>query len=187
MSVMKKFFLDRKSAVLVVIDVQDKLCKAMDSTALDTLIDNISILLETAEALNIPVITTEQYTRGLGETISMLREKLPSPAIEKMSFSCCSEQAFLEKLSSLERPQVIVTGMEAHVCVLQTVLELLDKGFQVHVVNDAVISRKKDNQMAGVAMAAAAGAVISTTEAAMFQLLRVAGTEEFKKLSKLVR
>ena len=187
MSVSEIFFLDRKAAVLVVIDVQEKLCKAMDSTILDTLLDNISLLLETALTLEIPVIATEQYTRGLGETVSVLREKLPDLAIEKMSFSCCGNQAFLEKLSSLGRRQVIITGMEAHVCVLQTVVELLDNGFHVHLVNDAVISRKKDNRKGGVAMAAAAGAVITSTEAAMFQLLRVAGTDEFKKLSKLVR
>jgi nicotinamidase-related amidase len=187
MNVMDKFFLDKKSAVLVVIDVQEKLCRAMDSDVLDNLVGNIAILLETAETLSIPIIATEQYKRGLGETLPVLHEKLPSPALEKMSFSCCGERSFLDRLKNLQRPQVIVTGMETHVCVLQTVLELLDKGYQVHVVNDAVMSRKKENRETGLAMAEAAGAVITSTEAAMFQLLRVAGTEEFKRLSKLVR
>jgi nicotinamidase-related amidase len=184
---MDKFFLDKKSAVLLVIDVQEKLSKAMDATVLDNLVSNVAILLETAATLSIPVIATEQYTRGLGETLPALHEKLPSPALEKMSFSCCGDQPFLDRLKELQRPQVIVTGMETHVCVLQTVLELLGLGYQVHVVNDAVMSRKKENRKIGLAMAEAAGAVITSTEAAMFQLLRVAGTEEFKKLSKLVR
>jgi nicotinamidase-related amidase len=187
MTVMKNFFLDRNAAVLVVIDVQEKLCKAMDSAVLPTLTGNISILLETAETLAIPVLATEQYTRGLGETLPEIRGKLATPAMEKISFSCCGEQTFLDRLSDLQRPQVIITGMETHVCVLQTVLELLDKGYQVHVVNDAVLSRKKGNTKTGLAIAEAAGAVITSTEAAMFQLLRVAGTEEFKRLSKLVR
>jgi nicotinamidase-related amidase len=187
MNVMEKFFLDRNSSVLVVIDVQEKLCKAMDSAILSKLTGNIAILLETAETLTIPVLVTEQYPRGLGETLPELRERLPAPALEKMSFSCCGDQAFLARLTSLQRPQIIITGMETHVCVLQTVLELLGKGYQVHVVGDAVMSRKKENWKTGLATAAAAGAVITSAEAALFQLLRVAGTEEFKRLSKLVR
>jgi nicotinamidase-related amidase len=187
MNIMEKFFLDRNSAALVVIDVQEKLCRAMDSVILSKLTGNIAILLETAEALTIPVLVTEQYTRGLGETVPELRQMLPVPATEKMSFSCCGDQAFLDRLTGLQRQQVIITGMETHVCVLQTVLELLDKGYHVHIVSDAVMSRKKENWKMGLATAAAAGAVITSTETALFQLLRVAGTDEFKKLSKLVR
>ena len=187
MNVMEKFFLDRNSAVLVVIDVQEKLCKAMESSILSKLTGNIAILMETAETLAIPMLATEQYTRGLGETVPELKERLPAPALEKMSFSCCGDLTFLDSLADLQRPQVIITGMETHVCVLQTVLELLDKGYIVHIVRDAVMSRKKNNWKSGLAMAAEAGAVITSTETALFQMLRVAGTEEFKRLSKLVR
>ena len=182
-----KFFLDRDQAVLVVIDVQEKLCRAMDEEVLGRLTANVGILQEAARELGIPQVATEQYVKGLGETLCVLKEKLSSPALEKMTFSCCGEQPFPEKLRELGKKQVIVTGMETHVCVLQTVIELLDAGYTVHLVRDAVMSRKKENWQVGIEAAAAAGAVITSTEAALFQLLRVAGTEEFKKLSKLVR
>jgi nicotinamidase-related amidase len=186
-AVKEKFFLDRNDAVLVVVDVQDKLCRAMDEEVLERLVKNTGILMEAAKELGLPVVATEQYVKGLGETLPPLKERLCSPAIEKMSFSCCGEEPFPDKIRSLGRRQVIVTGMETHVCVLQTVLELLDAGYHVHLVCDAVMSRKKDNWQVGVNASAAAGAVITSTEAALFQLLRVAGTEEFKRLSKLVR
>lgn len=187
MGVKDKFFLDRNNAVLVVIDVQEKLCRAMDEKVLEKLAGNIGVLQETARELEIPVVVTEQYVKGLGETLPAIREKLTEPAMEKMTFSCCGDNAFLDKLKRLNRRQVIITGMETHVCVLQTVLELLDAGYAVHLVRDAVMSRRKDNWFVGLETAAAAGAVLTSTEAAMFQLLRVAGTDEFKKLSKLVR
>lgn len=187
MGILNKFLLDRKSAVLVVIDVQEKLCKAMDEQVLEQLCKNINILQETAATLGIPQIATEQYVKGLGETLPQLKEKLPEPAIEKLTFSCCGEQPFPEKLRQLGKTQVIVVGMETHVCVLQTVLQLLEAGYHVHLVSDAVMSRKHENWLVGIEIAAAAGAVVTSTEAALFQLLRVAGSEEFKKLSKLVR
>jgi nicotinamidase-related amidase len=186
-AVKEKFFLDRDNAVLVVVDVQDKLCRAMDEEVLDRLVKNTGILMEAARELGVPVVATEQYVKGLGETVPQLKERLCSPAIEKMTFSCCGEVPFPDKIRATGRRQVIVTGMETHVCVLQTVLELLDAGYHVHLVSDAVMSRKRENWQVGLNASAAAGAVITSTEAALFQLLRVAGTEEFKKLSKLVR
>jgi isochorismate hydrolase len=187
MNILEKFSLDRNSAVLLVIDVQEKLCNAMDQEVLRQLTGNVSILLETAKELNFPVLATEQYPRGLGETLPEIRQKLPVSATEKMSFSCCGDASFMSRLKELRRKQVIITGMEAHVCVLQTVLDLLSRDYNVHVVSDAVMSRKKKNWKLGLNMAASAGAVVTCTEAAMFQLLKVAGTEEFKTLSKLVR
>lgn len=187
MEIVDKFFLDREQAVLVVIDIQDKLCKAMDEKVLEKLTKNTGILLEAAETLDIPVVATEQYVKGLGETLPPIREKLLCTPFEKMSFSCCGEENFTKRVTELSRRQVIVVGMETHVCVLQTVLELLDAGYYVHVVNDAVMSRRKENWQTGLVTASSAGAVITSTEAALFQLLRTAGTEEFKKLSKLVR
>jgi nicotinamidase-related amidase len=186
-AVRDKFFLDRNNAVLVIIDVQEKLCRAMDELILEKLTRNISILQEAARDLGIPVVVTEQYVKGIGETIPRLKDVVTEPTIEKMTFSCCGEAPFPERLKNLGRRQVIVTGMEAHVCVLQTVIDLLDEGYKVHLVKDAVMSRKKENWRVGVEMAAAAGAVITSTEAALFQLLRVAGTDEFRRLSKLVK
>ena len=169
------------------IDVQEKLCRAMDENELEKLTRNITILQESARELGLPMVATEQYVKGLGETLCVLKEKLTEPAVEKMAFSCCGETRFQERLRSLGRKQVIVTGMEAHVCVLQTVIELVDRGYHVHLVKDAIMSRKKDNWQVGIEAAVAAGAVITSTEAAMFQLLRLAGSDEFKRLSKLVR
>jgi nicotinamidase-related amidase len=187
MGIKDKFFLDAGNSVLVVIDVQEKLCKAMDEKVLKHLVANTGILMDAAEELKIPVIVTEQYVKGLGETLHELKKRSVSPAFEKMTFSCCGDTAFVEKIRSLGKKQVIVVGMECHVCVLQTVIELLDAGFTVHLVRDAVMSRRKDNWLVGLEAARDAGAVITSTEAALFQLLKVAGTEEFKKLSKLVR
>jgi len=187
MGIKDTYFLDRNKAVLVVIDVQEKLCRAMDPDVLTTLTANATILLEAAKELGLPVIATEQYVKGLGETLDVLKSLLPAPALEKMSFSSCGDVNFVDALKTTGRTQVIITGMEAHVCVLQTVLELLDAGFTIHVVRDAVMSRHKKNWKTGLNVMGAAGAVITSTEAALFQLLKVAGTEEFKKLSKLVR
>ncbi len=187
MGIKDTFFLDRNKAVLVVIDIQEKLCRAMDPEFLGALTANTAILLESARELGLPVIATEQYVRGLGETLEVLKSQLPDAALEKMTFSCCGDLKFVEALKATGRTQVIITGMESHVCVLQTVLELLDAGFVVHVVRDAVMSRHEKNWITGLDVMGAAGAVITSTEAVLFQLLKVAGTEEFKKLSKLVR
>ena len=187
MGIKDTYLLDRNKALLVIIDVQEKLCRAMDQDVLTTLAANTTILLEAAKELGMPIIATEQYVKGLGETLDVLKSQLPAAALEKMSFSCCGDPNFVNELKATGRTQVIITGMETHVCVLQTVLELLDAGFTIHVVKDAVMSRHKRNWKTGLNVMSAAGAVITSTEAALFQLLKVAGTEEFKKLSKLVR
>ena len=188
MSIKEKFFLDRDKAVLVIIDVQEKLCVAMDETVLQKLVKNIGILLESAIELNIPVLVTEQYVKGLGTTVAELKEKAAlAPCFEKMAFSCCGSQEFVAALKATGRSQVIITGMESHVCVLQTVIELREAGLNVHIVRDAVMSRTKQNWETAVQAMTLAGAIPTSTESTLFQLLKVAGTDEFKKLSKLVR
>ena len=188
MSVKDRFFLDRAKAVLVVIDVQEKLCVAMDETVLRQLTKHIGILLETAQELSVPVLVTEQYVKGLGPTLAVLKEKAgDAPCYEKMAFSCCGSAEFVDKLKATGRTQVIITGMETHVCVLQTVIELRDAGFEVHLVKDAVMSRSKRNWQTAIEAMTLTGAVPTCTESVLFQLLKVAGTDEFKKLSKLVR
>ena len=188
MSIKEKFFLERDKAILVVIDVQEKLCLAMDEKVLAKLVKNTGILLDTAAELNVPVLITEQYVKGLGATLPELKEKGAAAACyEKMSFSSCGSAEFIEKLKSTGRKQVIIAGMETHVCVLQTVIELREAGFDVHLVKDAVMSRDKRNWQTAIEAMTLTGAVPTCTEAVMFQLLKVAGTEEFKKLSKLVR
>lgn len=188
MSVQNKFMLESAKAVLVVIDVQEKLCAAMDQNVLQQLTRNTGILLEAANELAIPVVFTEQYVKGLGPTLSELKSRAPAaPCHEKMTFSCCGNDAFVDQLEQSGRTQVIITGMETHVCVLQTVIELLAEGFNVHVVKDAVMSRSADNKQTAMEAMVLAGAVPTCTEAAVFQLLKIAGTESFKKLSKLVK
>jgi nicotinamidase-related amidase len=188
MSVKNKFMLEPAKAVLVVIDVQERLCAAMDANVLAQLTKNAGILLESANELAVPVIFTEQYVKGLGQTLAVLKERLPSASChEKMTFSCCGNDAFFTQLKRSGRKQIIITGMETHVCVLQTVIDLLDAGFEVHVVKDAVMSRSGDNRQTAMETMVLAGAVPTCTEAVVFQLLKIAGTESFKKLSKLVK
>lgn len=188
MSIKDSFFLERDKAVLVVIDVQEKLCVAMDDKVLKKLVKNIGILLDSAVELDIPVLVTEQYVRGLGGTLPELKGKAASaPCYEKMAFSCCGSTEFVAALKATGRTQVIITGMETHVCVLQTVIELREAGFGVHTVKDAVMSRSKQNWQTAIQAMTLAGAIPTCTESVLFQLLKVAGTDEFKKLSKLVR
>jgi isochorismate hydrolase len=187
MTSLKKFFLDCESALLLVVDIQEKLCKAMDPEILSEKTGNVAILLEAAEDLGFPVLASEQYPSGLGRTLPVLKNRIATPPLEKMSFSCCGDAALMEKIGSYGRDTIVITGMEAHVCVLQTVLELLDRGYSVHVVSDAVISRKKKNWRIGLELAGSAGAVITSTETVLFQLLKTAGNPTFKRLSKLVR
>jgi nicotinamidase-related amidase len=187
MELLERYFLNPEQAVLVVIDVQERLCAAMDEKVLARLSGNIGVLQETARELALPVLATEQYVKGLGPTLPAIAERLTTPASEKMTFSCCGDQLFVDRLRELGRKQVIVTGMETHVCVLQTVIQLLGEGYAVHLVRDAVMSRRKENWQMALEYARQAGAVITSTEAAMFQLLRQAGTDSFRTLSKLVR
>ena len=188
MSIKEKFFLERDKALLVVIDVQEKLSAAMDEKVLRKLNKNMGVLLEVANELGLPVIVTEQYVKGLGGTLPELREKCGNALFfEKMAFSCCGSDDFARSVRESGRRQVIITGMETHVCVLQTVIDLVDAGYDVHIVRDAVMSRDKRNWETALSAMAAAGAVTTCTESVLFQLLKVAGTDEFKKLSKLVR
>ena len=188
MSIRNKFMLESARAALLVIDVQEKLCAAMDQDALRLLTKNAGILLESANELSVPVMFTEQYVKGLGPTLPELRGRAPAaPCHEKLTFSCCGNDAFVGQLKESGRTQVIVSGMETHVCVLQTVIDLLGEGFDVHVVKDAVLSRSSGNRQTAIEAMVLAGAVPTCTEAVVFQLLKIAGTESFRKLSKLVK
>jgi nicotinamidase-related amidase len=182
------FFLDAADSVLVVIDVQERLCKAMDQQVLASLTASTGVLLESAAELHVPVLVTEQYVKGLGETLPELQQKMAGvPRLEKMTFSCCGCSEFVEQIRATGRRQIVITGMETHVCVLQTALELLDAGYIVHLVQDAVMSRSGQNRQAALGIMQQAGAVITCTESVLFQWLKQAGTDSFRKLSKLVK
>lgn len=182
-----RFILERDKAVLVVVDVQERLAPAMDEKVYKRILRGITTLVQGGKELQLPMVTTEQYPRGLGHTVSELADACSTGVVEKVTFGCCGEPDFLQRLKEIGRPQVLVTGMEAHVCVYQTVLGLLAAGYHVHLVRDAICSRNKIDFLAGVENARAAGAVITTVETALFQLLGTAATPEFKAVSALVK
>lgn len=153
----------------------------------DQVIANIRRLIEVARLLQVPILVTEQYPRGLGPTVPELRDLLAEATIlEKLTFSCCGIESFLRELQRLQAQKLLVVGMETHVCVLQTVLDCLAAGYPVHVPNDAVCSRFTNDWRTGLARLAAAGTVVTTTETALFELLERAGTDEFRAARKWI-
>lgn len=174
--------------VLVIVDVQERLFAAMDPQRRGDVLGNVTILAAAARRLAVPVLLTEQYPKGLGRTVPELRAVLPGVApIEKTSFSCCGAPGFTEQLRRLDPDRVILAGMESHVCVLLTALGLLEAGLHVSVVADAVCSRRATNLELGIAQARQAGALITSTETVVFQLLGSADHEAFREISKLLR
>ncbi len=186
-AIKEKFWLQIDQVALVVVDVQEKLVPAMNSRVSSELVDHVELLLEGFEALNLPVIATEQYSKGLGHTIAKLTAATRQSCIEKTSFSCCGEPNFMSALEKTGAKQILLIGMEAHVCVLQTLLELLDRGYVVHLVKDAICSRFKTDFETAVATATVAGAVITTTETALFQLVGGAKHPGFRTVSHLAK
>ncbi len=182
-----KFKLDAENAVLVVIDIQERLVPAMPQDVYLRLRDSVGMLISGAGLLGVPVVTTEQYPQGIGHTVPELAEACKGTVVEKVSFGCCGEPNFMAALKETGRTQVIITGMEAHVCVYQTVLGLLEEGYHVHLVRDAICSRNKVNFLSGVANASQAGAVVTTVETALFQMLQKSTHEQFRAISKLIK
>ena len=177
--------LHRDSAALLIIDVQERLVKAMNNRA--SVESAIGTLQQGMEILDIPTLITEQYPRGLGHTVTCIREQNTTACVvEKTTFSCCGEQSFWPELTSMGRKQIIVTGIETHVCVLQTVLDLINAGYQVHLPISATCSRADANRDNAIRRMEKAGAIITNVESVLFELLRAAGSAEFKAISKLV-
>jgi nicotinamidase-related amidase len=179
--------LDRTKAVVLVVDVQSRLAPAMPPETLARVIKYGRALVGAAKELGLPVLATEQYPKGLGETVPELREVLPEPPLVKMHFSCGADPGFAAALEKTGRRQVILCGMEAHVCVFQTVRDLVGMGYEVHVCSDAVSSRFEIHRQSGLELCRQAGAVLTNAETAIFDLLHVSGTAEFKKVSALVK
>jgi nicotinamidase-related amidase len=178
--------LEQDETALVIIDVQGKLAEIMHER--EKLFANLHRLVKGAQFLEIPILLTEQYPKGLGETAPELKSLMPDLApITKMTFSCCGEEAFTTALETINREQILICGIEAHVCVYQTVIDLLDEDYDVHVVADAVSSRTAENRTLGLERMKDEGATLTGTEMALFELLRVAGTPVFKEISKLVK
>lgn len=173
-------------AMLLVIDVQGKLAEL--AWRAETIQKNIRILVEGMKVLDIPVVATEQYPKGLGPTIPSIADILgDAPVIEKDTFSCCGDFAFEKHMLEIHKTDVIVCGIETHVCVYQTTRDLLALGYNVHLVTDAVSSRTEENWRLGVDVCTALGAKKTGTEMLLFELLQRSGTEQFKAISKLVK
>lgn len=173
---------------LVVVDVQERLFAAMDAECRDEVVRSIKILVTAARRLGLPVLVTEQYPQGLGRTLPELTAILgDAHSFEKTAFSCCGAPGFVDRLRATGAEHVVLAGLEAHVCVLLTALELLEQGFRVSVVADAVCSRRPENRELGLAQARQAGAVVTATETVVFQLLGRADSEDFRELAKLLR
>jgi nicotinamidase-related amidase len=172
---------------LVIVDMQEKLASAMPADALKNVTKNCGILAQAAALLNVPIVLTEQYPQGLGATLPEIKQHLQGVrAIAKTAFSAYGEPKFNQQLQR-ENSHIIVAGMESHICVLQTALDLIQAGKTVFVVEDAILSRTPANKANALARLQQAGAVITNTESVLFEWLGNANHEAFKALSKLIR
>jgi nicotinamidase-related amidase len=181
---------DKNQSNLLIIDIQEKLVSAMPADVVQQVIRNTKILIETAKALAIPLLLTEQYPQGLGVTVPELKAHLPAqapPLFDKTCFSGCGVQGVQPFIENPNRQHFIITGMESHVCVLQTALELRALGREVFVVADAVCSRRKLNYRTALARLQQAGVIVTNTESIFFEWMRDANHPQFKTLSKLIR
>jgi nicotinamidase-related amidase len=184
---MKRYskLLDRNKSALLIIDVQERILGVMYNK--DFFLENIIKLIKGIKVLNIPIFLTEQYPKGLGETISEIKSELENSAIQKMSFSCFGAESLFQELINKNITQVILCGIESHVCVQQTALDLIENGFQVNLAADAVTSRKISDYQIAIERMRSSGVEITSTESILFELLNVCGTEEFKSVSKIVK
>lgn len=178
-------FSPERSALLI-IDVQTKLAERMDRK--DEFLANIRVLIQAAQALKIPVLWTEQVPAKLGPTVPALRQMFKKVMpIAKTAFSCCGEKAFLERLTQLKRSQMILAGIETHVCVYQTAFDLRKAGYEIQVVADAVASRTAQNKKIGLERMLAFGTAVTSTEMVVFELLKTAAHPQFKKIARLIK
>lgn len=176
----------KEQTALVVIDIQERLIGAM--TESDFLVTQSGRLIDGAKALGLPILYTEQIPEKLGPTVPAIAERLSAEAaISKHTFGCCGAPAFREAIEALGRKQLLVCGIETHVCVYQTVMELLDAGYEVHLAADAVSSRTGRNRDLAIERMRDEGAVISSVEMALFELQRVAEGDAFKQLLGIVK
>jgi nicotinamidase-related amidase len=183
--------LSRSRAALLVVDIQDRLMPAMPADAAAEVIHNTGILIQAAVRLGVPIVVSQQYPRGLGATIQPVEDALAAATavhrFDKLEFSAAAAPAFAALAPGLGRDQWIVCGMETHVCVYQTARDLVTRGWATHVCADAVCSRTARNRELGLGLMARAGAILTSTEACVFDLLGRAGSDEFRALSKVIK
>ena len=170
----------------LIIDIQEKLFPHIHEN--NRLLENTQKLVAGLKILNIPIKITEQYKRGLGDTLPEISTHLQGCTFfEKKAFSCCDDEAIMENLNASSRQTVILTGIEAHICVMQTAIDLLAKGFRPVIVEDCVASRKPDDKRISINRMLHAGITVTSYESLLFELCRYSGTEEFKAISKIVK
>ena len=178
--------LSRTDAVLIIIDIQGNLAQAMYDK--ENLFANNIKLIQGFKAFNLPIIFTEQIPQKLGLTIPLISKELSDIVpIAKETFSCWDDRNFQEQLERLDRRHVVLTGIECHVCVYQTALDLMCNGYTVHLVTDAVSSRTRENRKVGIDAIRSAGAYLTSTEMVLFELLRTAADPMFKDIFKIVK
>ncbi len=178
--------IDRDNAIGIIIDIQEKLLPHMFEK--DEVIHNTNILINGLKQLDIPIMVTEQYRKGLGETVDKIAKQIEEfPHYEKISFSCCDDPKFTEHLELSTKRSVIIAGIESHVCVLQTAIDLKHRGFHPYVVANCISSRSPVDKEIALIRMQQEGIFLVTYESVLFELARKAGTDEFKAISKLVK
>ncbi len=181
-----EFIAGCKDSLLLIIDFQVGMLKVINTW--EKVAGRVNQLIQTSNILGIPILLTEQYKKGLGETHPEILQKIRSPVVcQKEHFSACMERDFLSAIHSFGRNKIIVAGMETHVCVLQTCLDLIKAGFQIHLVADAVASREIENRDIAIDLLRQAGALVSSTEIVIFQWAYRANTENFRKILPVVK
>lgn len=178
--------ISRDNTAFVAIDFQEKLMPAMSGTEL---LEELAVrLVKGMSVLNIPTVVTQQYTKGLGATVPSIAEALGTFShIEKNTFSCMANEDFVSRIKELGKENIVVCGIEAHICVQQTVLELMDAGYNVYLVVDCISSRSEEDKLWSITRMGEAGAVITTYEAVLYELLRDSKAEGFKEISAIVK
>jgi nicotinamidase-related amidase len=172
--------------MLILVDVQGNLAQSMNNK--EELFKNLENLVSGVLVLGIPIIWTEQNPQRLGPTIPEIAKLMAHiMPVSKMSFSCCGNERFLEALKTTNRKQVLLAGIEAHICIYQTAVDLLALGYEVHIIADGVSSRTPENKMIALGNMKDAGARLTTTEMLLFSLLKTAEAPQFKEIVKLVR
>ncbi|WP_020589716.1 hydrolase [Desulfobacter curvatus] len=178
--------LEIENVVLLLVDIQGKLAHLMDRKEL--LFKNVQRLIKGVRTLDIPVLWVEQNPQGLGPTIPEIAAMLSDiQPISKMSFSSCRNDRFLKTLNDLDRKQVLISGIEAHICVYQTAVDLVDMGYEVQAVVDAVSSRSIENKEIGLQKMRDSGVSLTSVETALFELLKVAEGERFREIIRIVK
>ena len=178
--------INRENSAGLVIDIQGKLFPHMDQN--EALLKKCTTLIEGLKVLEVPLVITEQYPKGLGATVDDIAALVDEdPLVEKITFSCCDEPAVLQTVPIQNRKTIIICGIEAHVCVMQTVVDFLASGYTAVVVEDCISSRNPEDKRVAIERMRSEGAVITTCESILFELARVAGTAEFKSISRLIK